>query len=237
MLAILFDDMPGDIADLAARQAEIVADVAAWASGQRLLVCPTYYSDDPVLEKHFGARPEGYWEQLGRELDPGVDIFWTGPQVCSERISAGDLEHVTAALGRPLVLWDNYPVNDGAVRSNHLYCRPFEGRDSLPGGNLAGHFCNPMNEALVSLPALQGLADLYGHAPKPDFLERSLGAACWAQLSQNIDEFQELGLSGMGEERCQALALVYDKLAGSAALEVAGWLRGEYTFDPACLTD
>jgi hypothetical protein len=33
LLAILFDDMPGEIDDLASRQAEIVADVVAWVPG------------------------------------------------------------------------------------------------------------------------------------------------------------------------------------------------------------
>ena len=33
------------------------------------------------------------------------------------------------------------------------------------------------------------------------------------------------------------LALEYTALPGEAAAEVAGWLQGEYTFDPACLTD
>ena len=54
LLAILFDDMPGDLDALASRQAEIVADVCQWLPQTRILVCPTYYSFDPVLEKHFG---------------------------------------------------------------------------------------------------------------------------------------------------------------------------------------
>ena len=36
---------------------------------------------------------------------------------------------------------------------------------------------------------------------------------------------------------CQQLALEYAALPGAAALEVAQWLRVEYSFDPACLTD
>ena len=49
MLALLFDDMPGDCPDLAQRQAEIVADVCHWSSAEWLMVCPTYYSYDPQL--------------------------------------------------------------------------------------------------------------------------------------------------------------------------------------------
>ena len=89
LLAILFDDMPGDIDALAARQAEIISDVCRWCPGVRVLVCPTYYSFDPVLEKHFGSMPANYWADLGREMPGAVDIFWTGNKVCSE-CSAGE---------------------------------------------------------------------------------------------------------------------------------------------------
>ena len=236
LLAFLFDAMPGAITDLALRQADIVADVRTWSNAERLLVCPTYYSDDPVLATYFGAMPEGYWRQMGEYLDDTIDVFWTGPRVCSESIAGGDLAGICAALGRPVVLWDNYPVNDGAARSNHLYCQPLTDR-VIDSGQLRGHFCNPMNQALLSLPALAGLAPLYGGQVAPGFLEAALGGATWAQLSRDAVDFRELGLSGLGPQRCAEMAASYDMLPGDAAAEVAGWLRGEYTFDPACLTD
>ena len=238
LLAILFDDMPGAIDDLASRQAEIVADVVAWLPGTRILVCPTYYSFDPVLEKHFGRMPADYWPQLGRELPAGVDIFWTGNRVCSETISRPDIEAICGQLQRPVILWDNYPVNDGAVRSDFLYLEPLSGRERLPSTLLSGHLCNPMNQGLLSLPALAGLAALYRpDGPGEDWLERVIGPLTWRQLRSNRREFQQLGLSGMGEARCRQLAERYQALPGPAAGEVSGWLRGEYRFDPACLTD
>jgi hypothetical protein len=238
LLAILFDDMPGAIDDLASRQAEIVADVVAWLPGTRILVCPTYYSFDPVLEKHFGRMPADYWPQLGRELPAGVDIFWTGNRVCSETISRPDIEAICGQLQRPVTLWDNYPVNDGAVRSDFLYLEPLSGRERLPSSLLSGHLCNPMNQGLLSLPALAGLAALYRpDGPGEDWLEQVIGPLTWRQLRSNRREFQQLGLSGMGEARCRQLAERYQALPGPAACEVGGWLRGEYRFDPACLTD
>ena len=236
LLAILFDDMPGDIADLAARQSDIVADVKAWSNAERLLVCPTYYSDDPVLETHFGVMPESYWQHLGEGLDDAVEVFWTGSEVCSELINDADLAGISAALGRGVVLWDNYPVNDGAKRSNHLYCQPLANR-KVSNAHLRGHLCNPMNQALLSLPALVGLSELYNDNVAPDFLQSTLGRDTWRLLSRDGEDFKELGLSGLGVNRCAQLAAEYEALPGEAAREVAGWLRGEYTFDPACLTD
>jgi len=238
LLAILFDDMPGDVGALASRQAEIVADVISWLPGVRVLVCPTYYAFDPVLEKFFGSMPTDYWSQLGRELPPGVDVFWTGNRVCSESITRADIEDICARLGRPVLLWDNYPVNDGAVRSNFLYLRKLSGRERLPARLLSGHLCNPMNQGLLSLPALTGLAELYATGSSDArWMREAIGAATWDQLQQDRQAFETLGLSGMGEERCNTLARQYRALPGEAAQEVAQWLSGDFHFDPACLTD
>jgi hypothetical protein len=238
LLAILFDDMPGDLDALAARQAEIVADVCHWAPGMRVLVCPTYYSFDPVLEKFFGRMPADYWPQLGRELPGAVDIFWTGNQVCSDAVVADDLEAINQQLGRRVMLWDNYPVNDGATRSNFLYCNKLSRRDPGLRQLLTGHLCNPMNQGLLSLPAIAGLAELYGVGTlEGEWLQQVLGPLTWDQLQRHREAFEHEGLSGMGDQRCRELAGRYDELPGAAAGEVAGWLRGEYTFDPACLTE
>ncbi len=164
-LAVLFDDMPGDTAELAVRQTEIVADVAAWSEAGRLLVCPTYYSDDPVLDRVFGPRPPGYREALGATLPETVDIFWTGRTVCATAIDEADVVDAAAAFGRPVTLWDNWPVNDGAKRSLHLYLRPPPAREGALASACAGHLCNAMNQPVLSLPALAGLAELHGRLP------------------------------------------------------------------------
>ncbi|MCB1842677.1 MAG: beta-N-acetylglucosaminidase domain-containing protein, partial [Halioglobus sp.] len=92
ILAVLFDDMPGDVDALADRQAEIVSDIAAWLPQTRLMMCPTYYSFDPVLERHFGTMPAGYWARLGTLVPAAVDVFWTGNTVCSATIEAHDIQ-------------------------------------------------------------------------------------------------------------------------------------------------
>tara|TARA_R110002072_G_scaffold121598_3_gene255512 strand:+ start:13341 stop:14402 length:1062 start_codon:yes stop_codon:yes gene_type:complete len=237
VMAILFDDMPGDLDALASRQAEIVADVCDWLPEALVLVCPTYYSFDPVLEQYFGTMPVNYWPQLGRELPPDVGVFWTGNKVCSESISRGDIEGIVEQLARPVILWDNYPVNDGAVRSNFLFTSKLADRSPALRPLLSGHLCNPMNQGLLSLPALSGLSELYGSGGLDDAaLASILGPATWDRLSRDRHVFQHLGLSGLGENRCRMLAAEYGRLPGPAASEVSQWLNGEYSFDPACLT-
>lgn len=237
LLGILFDDMPGDLDALANRQAEIISDVYHWTPGIRLLVCPTYYSFDPVLERYFGKMPPDYWLQLGRELPLDVEIFWTGNQVCSESIDLNDINAIVQYLGRPVTLWDNYPVNDGAIRSNFLYLSTLSARSPSMRPLINGHLCNPMNQGLLSLPALSGLSELYGNGGlNEEMLSRILGPLTWERLARDKSVFERDGLSGLGDEGCLRLAAEYGELPGAAAVEVAQWLRKQYCFDPACLT-
>ncbi|TXS89053.1 hyaluronidase [Parahaliea maris] len=238
LLAVLFDDMPGDVPDLAERQAEILADVQRCLPGVRLLMCPTYYSSDPVLQKHFGPMPANYWERLGEFLAPEIDIFWTGERVCADTIARAEVEDLQEAFRRPLTLWDNYPVNDGALRSRHLYLEPLPGREAGLGQALRGHFCNPMNQPWLSLPALAGLGALHGAPALPaDWMADKLGREVWEKLQADAGRFRDPGLDGLAAQEREELAAEYAALPGAAAAEVVAWLRDEYAFDPACLTD
>jgi hypothetical protein len=237
-LAVLFDDMPGDSGELAARQAEIVADVAAWSGAERLLVCPTYYSDDPVLDRVFGQRPAGYREVLGAALPPRVDIFWTGPTVCAAAIGEGDVVDAAAAFGRPVTLWDNWPVNDGAKRSLHLYLRPPPARGGALGGACAGHLCNAMNQPVLSLPALAGLAELHGRLPSAaDWLAERLGPAVAAALAEDAAFLEQRPRNALERHEEARLRERYAALGGAAPRELLAWLDGAWAFDPDCLTD
>jgi len=240
ILAVLFDDMPAEQADLAAIQSEIIADIQSWMGPHRLMMCPTWYSFDPVLEAHFGERPRDYWHQLGEFLPLSVDILWTGNQVCSEHIASRDLEPICEQLGRPVVLWDNYPVNDGAKRSRYLYCRPLSNRGPFSKHTVRGHLCNPMNQGYLSMLPISGLVEHHGQPPSEHQIataERLYGRDLAETLVRDIDQFQDRGLDNITPNEREKLAQEYSQFDHPAAKEISAWLRGEYTFDPACLTD
>ncbi|WP_339897019.1 beta-N-acetylglucosaminidase domain-containing protein [uncultured Gilvimarinus sp.] len=245
ILALLFDDMRGDIPQLASIQVQLAHQAAEHSSARKIILCPTYYSDDPVLEKVFGTRPADYWEALGRQLDLSIDIFWTGPNVCTEHFSGSHLRDVAERLGRPPFLWDNYPVNDGAVKSQHLYLHPFAADRAKIQDLVAGHAVNPMNQYQLSKLALASLPYAYrdpGYNPKRLFNEliRELCPANVGDaLQQDAELFATTGLAGITSERRHLLTARYRRLGQQSAMatEVADWLEGEYTFDPACLTD
>lgn len=233
-LAILFDDMRGDTPDLAARQLEIVDWIAARTAATRLLVCPSYYTEDPVLDRVFGTRPEGYLEHLAAGLDEGVEIFWTGEEVCSREISPAHLDRVAARIGRRPFLWDNYPVNDGQRMSQYLHLRGFTGRPAGNASRIAAHGINAaLQPTLNRIPALT-LADSYRLGEDYSYGESFaraaklvLGEELGEMLRQDLLVLQDVGLDRLGEKEA-ALRERYGSLTHPGAREIIEWLDGGY---------
>ncbi len=232
-LAILFDDMRGDLPDLAERQAEILHWIAERTGATRLTICPTYYSDDPVLDRVFGERPVGYLDQLGAALDPAIDVFWTGAEVCSREYSAANLSRVATELRRPPVLWDNYPVNDGPIMSRYLHLRAVTGRSGL-GGHVRGHAVNPASQPTLSRIPARTLADAYRLGDDYDYGEawRDAAAAVLGDdlarmVERHLYLFQETGLDRLGET-LDRLRERYASFDHPAAREILAWLSGDY---------
>jgi hyaluronoglucosaminidase len=235
-LAILFDDMKGDLPDLAETQASIMDWIAARTKARRLIFCPTYYSDDPVLDCIFGARPAAYLQTLGRRLDPAVEIFWTGPEVCARAIEPAHAARVADELGRKPFLWDNYPVNDGARMSQYLHLRGFTGRDAGLSASIAAHAVNPALQPVLSrIPALTladvyRLGDAYEHGRA---FERAANEVAGAGLGMRIREdlifLQDVGLDRLGKE-ADRLRARYAEFDHPAAREIVAWLDGVYRF-------
>lgn len=244
ILCILFDDMPRHIDALAAAQVEVVADVLAVTRARHVLVCPSYYSNDPALERLFGSRPPDYWGTLGRELPAEVGIFWTGERVCSTEYRCDELAPIAERFRRKPVLWDNYPVNDGAKISLFLHIDAFRARPAGLAQCVQAHFANPMNQCHLSRIPLASLAQLYreGDRYDPDAvfgrLAREIaGEAVGGMLVQDRDLLQRVGLGVMDDHAKAGLRQRYAGVDSPFAREVVAWLDGEYAFDPACLTD
>jgi hypothetical protein len=244
VLSLQFDDMRGDVPHLARLQAEIIGFVGEHWSGSRLIICPTYYSDDPILGAVFGDPPANYLEDLARNLPAHVDIFWTGPKVVSTLIDVEHILKVTARMGRRPFLWDNYPVNDGARTSRHLFLKAPESRHALMSGTLAGYAANPMLQPHLSQLPLRALAALV-HDQSSLSSEALLKLAlrdCVDPLSaplfvRHADDFARRGLDNLAVDEAERISEAFSEFDDPHATEVARWLAGEFAFDPACLTD
>lgn len=238
IIAVLFDDMSHSTVDTASRQLDCLAEVAQALPQAHRMVCPTYYSPDPVLEKVFGPMPPGYIEQYQAGLSDTTGVFWTGPSVCSDRVSEADVQVAKQLWGETLVLWDNYPVNDGRLRSQHLYLKPLSARS--PNSRLQGHLCNPMNQLHLSLLGLSGLSKLYCLTPESSAIEvlrQVLGGDFIGWLSAKADQFEHTRLDDLCPSEVDSLRQSLREFAGQGARECLDWLAGGYRFDPACLTE
>ena len=170
VISFQFDDMNGNVSDLAKRQSEIVSYVTE-RTNAKILFCPTYYSYDFALYKEFGGGfiPDGYFEDIGRLIPNGVEIIWTGPKIVSPKITIDHLVEVEETFRRKPFLWDNYPVND-ADMTPYLHLRAIEGRPSNLLEHVSGYMANPMPQAYLSLIPLSTISDLLknGKSYSPD---------------------------------------------------------------------
>lgn len=165
--AVLFDDIPSRLfyardrrsfknslalaegtwlAEIEARQPASWSDVEWW-------ICPSCYSEDRLLERVFGRFEPNFLETLAERLPARVACFWTGPAIVAKKITLAHVRATAARIGhRPLLLWDNYPVNDLSM-SDELHIGPLTGRDPFLPAFVYGYLNNPLlQEELGFLP-------------------------------------------------------------------------------------
>lgn len=156
--SIFFDDLfgkeagrdPGQQAALLNRLTEEF--VKAKGDVLPLVLCPTEYN-----RSWADPSPQGSLSIYGRELDPSVDIFWTGDRVLGD-LTAGTVAWVDERIQRPVYFWWNFPVTD--YQRSVLLMGPAYGLDpTLTGEVLRGIACNPMEHGEASKLALYGVAD------------------------------------------------------------------------------
>jgi beta-N-acetylglucosaminidase-like protein len=171
--ALFLDDVPQDLQNPADKsqfktlaQAHVTlinklhAALARDFPGSRLVVTPTVYTNE------WGS--QDYIRELGRGVDQGVSLVWTGPKVISPTIAAADAEAWGAFLHRKPLVWDNFPVNDGI--GWRLNLGPMRGRDANLPSAVEGLVSNPMNQARASEIPLETVAEYLWNsaAYKPD---------------------------------------------------------------------
>jgi hyaluronoglucosaminidase len=175
--AVLFDDIPSRLAhaddrkyfkgSLARAQGLWLAKIlerqpASWKRVE-WWICPSRYSDDPRLARAFGTFEPRFWETLGKHLPREVPCVWTGPAIVPRTIALAHAREAARRLRHPLILWDNYPVNDCAM-SDEMHLAPLTGRDARLPEAVYGYLNNPLvQERLSLLP----LATCFDYAARP----------------------------------------------------------------------
>ncbi|MEO6163157.1 MAG: beta-N-acetylglucosaminidase domain-containing protein [Candidatus Binatia bacterium] len=175
--AVLFDDIPSRLKQsqdrrrfkdsLAAAEGTflrriIEAQPSEWRNVEWWM-CPSYYSEDSFLERVFGKFETNFLETLAAHLPQNIPFFWTGPSVVSKTITQNHVRRIARRIQRPMILWDNYPVNDLSM-SDELHLAPLTGRDPRLPECVYGYLNNPLlQEELSFLP----LATCFDYARAP----------------------------------------------------------------------
>ena len=152
--AVFFDDIWGEgaKADKQAALLNYIDDnfVQVKKDVAPLILCPTEYN------KSWANDEKGYLRTLGKELNKGIEVMWTGNSVVA-CIDKPTMEWINERIERKGYIWLNFPVND-FVR-DHILMGPAYGNGLDIATDVSGFVSNPMEYAETSKISLYGIAD------------------------------------------------------------------------------
>ena len=152
--AVFFDDIWGEgaKADKQAALLNYIDDnfVQVKKDVAPLILCPTEYN------KSWANEEKGYLRTLGKELNEGIEVMWTGNSVVA-CIDKPTMEWINERIQRKGYIWLNFPVND-FVR-DHILMGPAYGNGLDIATDVSGFVSNPMEYAETSKISLYGIAD------------------------------------------------------------------------------
>lgn len=148
--AVFFDDISGEGArpEKQAGLLNYIHDefISKKSDVQPLIMCPTEYNRS-------WARTN-YLDILGAQLNPEIQIMWTGDRVVADITKEG-VEWVNKRIRRPAYIWWNFPVSDYC--QDHLLMGESYGLDTNAAGTMSGFVSNPMEYAEASKVAIFGV--------------------------------------------------------------------------------
>lgn len=179
----------------------------------QFIFCPTWYWGDGS-----GETERAYLEALADELHPDVYLFWTGDGVTGAITRKGAETYRGFARHR-IILWDNYPVNDGHPT---MHLGPVTGRDPELCEVVDGYMSNPhRSQNEINRIPLLTCAD-YAWNPRAYDPERSIGQAiahleptpeARAALRDLVQAYPGMLLYGNGSPAFNAVRDQYLRLA------------------------
>ena len=188
----------------------------------KLTVCPTLYH---------GRGDEYYIAKLGSRIPPEVSVFWTGRDICSRELTADDARRFLESARRRPLYWDNYPVNDEAMK-NEMHLSPVVNRDPELWRCAQGVVFNCMEYAECSkIPLISGADYLWQgerYDPEASFeaaVLQTVGPDRAADFMLFADHLYTSCLMDENSRRLSALFTVFEatRAAGDAdgAAEIA----------------
>jgi len=216
LVVLALDDIPFGGHAQGAAQARVTTWLREHLDGRALLaLVPTEY---------VGTASSPYLEALAEGVPSDVPIAWTGAAVVNDTITVRQAQARAAALGgRPPLLWDNFPVNDGLM-ADRLFIGPLRGREPGLLDACDGYLSNPMVQPMASrLPLASIGAFLRGDDPERTWrtIAGDLGWLAFA-VACDTDDAQEAVRAAAGGDLGPARVLF-----GEAAVCAAPGLEEE----------
>lgn len=134
---------------LGAAHAWLVNRVREWA-GVPVQFVPTEYH---------GLAETRYKKEVRDLLAPDTAVWWTGHDVVPATITVEEARQARELFGHPILVWDNYPVND--YIPGRVPLGPYDGRENGLSAHVEGVLSNPANQVAMSTVALSAFAE-YG---------------------------------------------------------------------------
>jgi hyaluronoglucosaminidase len=238
---ILLDDAPTGFAhdvnrkafaSAAAAHADFCNRALDWIGAQSepcaLLMAPTEYHGAPPFSD--------YLPELGRLLDPRIEIFYTGREICSPTLTAEDCRAFAGAVGRKPLIWDNYPVNDLQMRQQ-LHLGPLVGRDPALPTAVSGMVFNPMLQPEASKIPLLTIAE---YLRDPAVYDPNLA---WERALRTVASDRGYAAMRIFADNCLGSSIhpeeapVTDSLAASALAAIRRGERAEESREVGSLSD
>lgn len=172
--ALLFDDLldpastaldPELQAGLTARVAELVDgfgdDTDLWFIGHVYAgLAADLRANRGLFATLSPQPPQVYYDAYAALVPASLPIMWTGPGVFAARLTRADAADFRAfAGGRPVVVWDNFPVNDSIAPE--LFLGPYLGRDPDLAEGVDGVVLNLMSQPAAGLVAVATAAEYF----------------------------------------------------------------------------
>lgn len=152
--AVFFDDISGEgtKADKQAALLNYIDEHFIQAKGDvaPLIMCPTEYN------KSWTNLKGGYLTTLGEQLNPDIQVMWTGDRVVAN-IDKQTMEFINPLIRRKAYIWWNYPVSDYV--QDHILMGPVYGNGKDIKDDMTAFVSNPMEHAEASKIALYSVAD------------------------------------------------------------------------------
>jgi len=140
VFGVLWDDVPPGGDELGESHARGTAAAVDAIGGARWWTVCTDYAL---------SRPTPYLSAFCKTLPDEVAVSWTGRAVTPLTITGKEARVLGDALGRKLVLWENFPVND-ALMKDVLHLGPYPERSSDLVEATQGVFLNTMQYPIAS---------------------------------------------------------------------------------------